>query len=265
MIAYRGDHTRFEAPPLADGRRLRGDGEVEVGVGLADALGLRPGATLAVQTAGGDEVRFRVSGVVRALEHDGRIAYVRPRRLLDARPDVGSTISVRLEPGADRERVEQRAGGARRAAAAGRRRDDPQRRLPRRAGDRAARSRARRRARLPLRADPGARDDGARPPRRRRGAARLRRRRPHRRDRARRAPRSPSRCRRRSPACCSSGSCSARWSHAWQRASRACRSRRRRARPRCVLGGIAALAAAATAVVARRTMREPVIEGLREE
>ena len=32
-----------------------------------------------------------------------------------------------------------------------------------------------------------------------------------------------------------------------------------------VVGGLAALAAAATALVARRTMREPVIEGLREE
>ena len=32
-----------------------------------------------------------------------------------------------------------------------------------------------------------------------------------------------------------------------------------------VAGGLLALAAAATAVVARRTMREPVIEGLREE
>jgi ABC-type lipoprotein release transport system permease subunit len=107
MIAYPGDHTRFEAPPLADGRRLRSDREVEVGVGLADALGLRPGATLAVQTAGGEEVRFRVSGVVRALEHDGRVAYVRPRRLLEAQPDVRSTISVRLDPGADRARVER--------------------------------------------------------------------------------------------------------------------------------------------------------------
>jgi len=106
MIAYPGDHTEFEAPPLAAGRRLRGDGEAEVGVGLADALGLRPGATLAVQPEGGDEVRFRVSGIVRALEHDGRIAYVRPARLLAAQPDVGSTISVRLEPGAERARVE---------------------------------------------------------------------------------------------------------------------------------------------------------------
>jgi ABC-type lipoprotein release transport system permease subunit len=107
MIAYAGDHTEFEAPPLAQGRRLRGDGEVEVGVGLADALGLRPGAILAVQAADGAEVRFRVSGVVRALEHDGRIAYVRPGRLLAAQPDTRSTISVRLEPGADRGLVER--------------------------------------------------------------------------------------------------------------------------------------------------------------
>jgi len=107
MIAYPGDHTRFEAPPLAEGRRLRGAGEAEVGVGLADALGLRPGATLAVQGAGGDEARFRVVGVVRALEHDGRVAYVRPPRLLAAQPAAGSTISVKLDPGADRAAVER--------------------------------------------------------------------------------------------------------------------------------------------------------------
>jgi ABC-type lipoprotein release transport system permease subunit len=107
MIAYPGDHTRFEAPPLAEGRRLRSDGEAEVGIGLADALGLRPGATFAVQGEGGTEVRFRVVGVVRALEHDGRIAYVRPPRLLDAQPGTGSTISVRLTRGADRDAVER--------------------------------------------------------------------------------------------------------------------------------------------------------------
>jgi ABC-type lipoprotein release transport system permease subunit len=107
MIAYPGDHTKFESPPLADGRRLRSDGEVEVGVGLADALGLRPGSTLAVQPEGGDEIRFRVSGVVRALENDGRVAYARPGRLLDAQPGIRSTISVRLEPGADRALVER--------------------------------------------------------------------------------------------------------------------------------------------------------------
>ena len=108
MIAYPGDHMRFEAPPLAEGRRLGGEGEVEVGVGLADALGLRPGATLAVQTESGSEVRYRVSGVVRALEHDGRIAYVRPDRLLDAQPDAAPTVSIRLDPDADRAEVERR-------------------------------------------------------------------------------------------------------------------------------------------------------------
>ncbi len=108
MVAYPGDHTAFEAPPLAAGRRLRTDGEAEVGVGLADALGLRPGATLAVQAEGGGEARFRVAGVVRALEHDGRMAYVRPARLLAAQPRVGSTIAVRLAPGADRAAVERR-------------------------------------------------------------------------------------------------------------------------------------------------------------
>jgi ABC-type lipoprotein release transport system permease subunit len=108
MIAYPGDHTRFEAPPLAAGRRLRTDGEAEVGVGLADALGLRPGATLAAQTRSGAEVRFRVSGVVRALERDGRVAYVRPARLLAAEPYLDSTLSVGLAPGADRAAVDRR-------------------------------------------------------------------------------------------------------------------------------------------------------------
>ena len=49
LVAYPGDHTEFEAPPLAAGRRVRSPDEVEVGLGLADALGLRPGSTLAAQ------------------------------------------------------------------------------------------------------------------------------------------------------------------------------------------------------------------------
>ena len=53
---------------------------------MADALGLRPGSVLAAQIPDGGEVRFRVSGIVRALENDGRIAWVRPDRLLDAAP-----------------------------------------------------------------------------------------------------------------------------------------------------------------------------------
>jgi ABC-type lipoprotein release transport system permease subunit len=118
LVAYHGDHTRFEAPPLAAGRRLRSADEVEVGLGLADALGLRPGSTLAAQLPSGDEVRFRVAGVVRALESNGRIAWARPDRLTG----LESSLAVRLDGGADRPAVEralerlgappQRVGGA---------------------------------------------------------------------------------------------------------------------------------------------------------
>ncbi|MEA2248269.1 MAG: putative transport system permease protein [Solirubrobacteraceae bacterium] len=108
LLAFEGDHTRFEDPPLAAGRRLRSDGEAEIGVGLAQALGLAPGATLAVQMPSGGEARFRVVGTVRALEDDGRVAYVRPRRVLDAEPGATPEIAVRLRPGADRAAVSAR-------------------------------------------------------------------------------------------------------------------------------------------------------------
>jgi ABC-type lipoprotein release transport system permease subunit len=74
---------------------------VEVGVGLADALGLKPGSVLAAKIPEGGEVRFRVSGIVRALEHDGRIAWVQPDRLLELRPDLTPQAVVRLGSGAD--------------------------------------------------------------------------------------------------------------------------------------------------------------------
>jgi hypothetical protein len=106
LIAYSaGDHTRFEAPPLAAGRRARGAGEAEVGVGLADALGLRPGATLAVQPLGPREARFRVVGVVRALQDEGRVAYVAPDRLRAAGASLDGPMVLRLAPGADRARI----------------------------------------------------------------------------------------------------------------------------------------------------------------
>jgi ABC-type antimicrobial peptide transport system permease subunit len=100
VVAFPGDHTAFEAPPLAEGRRLDGAGEAEVGAGLADALGLRPGGMLAVQIGAGEEVRFRVAGVVRALENDGRMVYARPDRLLAADPSLPFRIAVRLDAGA---------------------------------------------------------------------------------------------------------------------------------------------------------------------
>jgi putative ABC transport system permease protein len=105
LVAYPGDHTRFEAPPLAAGRRLRAPGEAEIGVGLAQALGIGPGGTLAVQLGGGGEARFRVVGTVRALQNTGRVAYVRPGPLLAAGAPAAGQLAVRLDPGADVGRV----------------------------------------------------------------------------------------------------------------------------------------------------------------
>ncbi|WP_028061624.1 ABC transporter permease [Candidatus Solirubrobacter pratensis] len=108
LVAYPGDHTRFEAPPLAEGRRIRGAGDIEVGQGMADALGLSPGSVFAAQLPNGEEARFRVSGVVRALENDGRIAWVRAGRLLAADPAVSPEIVVRVRAGANRDAVVRR-------------------------------------------------------------------------------------------------------------------------------------------------------------
>ena len=111
LIAYPGDHRAFEAPALAAGHALRGPREAEVGQGLADALGLHVGGTFAVQLGGGRELRFRVAGIVRALEHDGRIAYVRSAALLRAEPAAPQIVAVRLRDGAS-------AGAVRRAITA---------------------------------------------------------------------------------------------------------------------------------------------------
>jgi hypothetical protein len=121
LVAYPGDHTEFEAPPLAEGRRVRAPDEIEVGLGLADALGLRPGSTVAAQLRSGAEVRFRVVGIVRALESSGRIGWVRPQRLLAGDPGLEPSLVVRLSPGADRGQVTRRLseiGAAPRAASA---------------------------------------------------------------------------------------------------------------------------------------------------
>jgi ABC-type lipoprotein release transport system permease subunit len=121
VIAYPGDHTAFEAPPLTVGRRLRGAGQAEVGAGLADALGLTPGSTVALALPSGAEVRLRVAGIVSSLDHDGRVAYVPAAALLRADPSAPERIAVRLTPGADPVRVTLalRALGAQPAAASG--------------------------------------------------------------------------------------------------------------------------------------------------
>jgi hypothetical protein len=124
LVAFPGDHTRFEDPPLDAGRRLRRSDEAEVGVGLAQALGIGLGSTLAVQLGGRGsigEARFRVVGTVRALDDSGRVAYVRPARVLAADPGASPQIVVKLAPGADRAAVTRRLAtlGAEPAAVGG--------------------------------------------------------------------------------------------------------------------------------------------------
>jgi predicted lysophospholipase L1 biosynthesis ABC-type transport system permease subunit len=99
VIAFPGDHTTFESPPLEEGRRVRADDEAEVGLGLAQSLGLRPGSPLTVDLASGGEARFRVVGVVRTIEQDGRVAYVRPARLVATGTAPSPVIAVRLDDG----------------------------------------------------------------------------------------------------------------------------------------------------------------------
>jgi ABC-type antimicrobial peptide transport system permease subunit len=103
VIAYPGSHTTFEDPPLVSGTRLRGAHEAEVGLGLAQALGLAPGSTLAIELSSGTELRLRVAGVVSSLDHDGRVAYVPAAALLAADPAAASDeqVVVVLRPGAD--------------------------------------------------------------------------------------------------------------------------------------------------------------------
>jgi ABC-type antimicrobial peptide transport system permease subunit len=105
LVAFGADHGAWEAPPLASGRRLRGNGEAEVGLGVAQALNLHLGAILAAQPAGGRELRFRVVGIDRVLQDEGRLVYVRPRRLLGGGA-LEQTLAVKLRPGASESAVE---------------------------------------------------------------------------------------------------------------------------------------------------------------
>ena len=120
LVAFPQRDAAFEAPPLAEGRRRAGPGEVEVGSGVADALGLRPGSTLAVALPAGGEVRLAVAGVVRALEHEGRVAYVASEALEPYGALGDPQLAVRLDNGADRAAVSRglAALGARPARAA---------------------------------------------------------------------------------------------------------------------------------------------------
>ncbi|MEO8572262.1 MAG: FtsX-like permease family protein, partial [Chloroflexota bacterium] len=101
VVAYPDDHTDFEAPPLAEGRRIESADEAEVGRGLADALGLEVGGTLAMQLPSGQEAQFAVVGIVRAIDNEGRVAYVRPDQILAADPGATAQIAVKLDDDAD--------------------------------------------------------------------------------------------------------------------------------------------------------------------
>ena len=75
MIAYPGDHTVFEAPPLVSGRRLRGYGEAEVGWAWRRRSASLPVRRWRIQLDSGAELRLRVAGIVSSLRPR------RPRRL----------------------------------------------------------------------------------------------------------------------------------------------------------------------------------------
>ncbi len=123
LVGFPRGAEDFEAPPLAEGRRRRAAGEAEVGVGLAETLGLRPGSTLAVALPTGAERRYRVVGLVRALENEGRVAYVRSGPLEGSGDE---TLAVALAGGADADAVSRGllAVGAQPSAAAAATTDD---------------------------------------------------------------------------------------------------------------------------------------------
>jgi ABC-type lipoprotein release transport system permease subunit len=108
LIAYDAPPANFESPPLVEGRRAERAGEATIGLGLAQALGLRSGSMLAVQLASGREARLRVTGVVMSLENDGRIAYARAVPALRSDPALPATVAVRLTGGASQSAVSHR-------------------------------------------------------------------------------------------------------------------------------------------------------------
>ncbi|MHB8691595.1 MAG: ABC transporter permease [Solirubrobacteraceae bacterium] len=97
IVGYTGSHARFEAPPLVSGSRLRGCCQAEVGIGLANALGLSRGSALALALPSGRELRLRVSGIVSSLDYDGRVAYVPAAALLAADPGAASQLVIVLK------------------------------------------------------------------------------------------------------------------------------------------------------------------------
>ena len=99
VVAYGREGDVFAGRPLLEGRRARTDDEVEVGRGLAQALGLAPGGRLVAELAAGGELRLRVVGVVQELSADGRVAYASLAAVRAAAPDAPGAVAVRPEAG----------------------------------------------------------------------------------------------------------------------------------------------------------------------
>ena len=179
VVAYPGDHTEFEAPPLAegpaaaDGRRGRGRAGTRR---RARARGRRhAGRPAPLRRA---RPASRSSGSCGAIDNEGRVAFVKPTPPARGRPRRRADHRGAARR---RRRSRRRRGGAardRRRAAGGDRRHDARSGVPRRARERAAGRRRRQRADLPVHPRPGARRDGGgatagarRPARRRRRPA----------------------------------------------------------------------------------------------
>lgn len=114
VIAYPVNHTPFESPALDSGTRLSGENQAEVGVGLANALGLAPGSGLLMELPNGTQLSLKVSGTVSSLAYQGLVAYVPAAALLRADPSATANIAILLKPKADQATVisELRAIGA---------------------------------------------------------------------------------------------------------------------------------------------------------
>ncbi len=114
VVAYPGNHVPFESPALDSGRHLAGADQAEVGVGLANALGLAPGSGLLMELPNGKQLSLKVSGTVSSLAYQGLVAYIPAAALLAADPSASENIAILLKPKADQAKVisELRAIGA---------------------------------------------------------------------------------------------------------------------------------------------------------
>jgi putative ABC transport system permease protein len=98
--ALGGDYRR-RPYAIRDGRMLAGPGEVIVGHGILDTLGLKVGDPLTLE-AGGRRVTLRIVGRYIEPDNDGEVAIFDRRSVpAGALADVPVRYALQLEPGAD--------------------------------------------------------------------------------------------------------------------------------------------------------------------